>query len=80
MRSGSFEIVITSPPDRDDVVAELSYNNAQILEVSWEHPPQFIVEIYPAPDGKPWHFDFDAFSIALQKTKERLIAMGTRQN
>ena len=52
------EITIASLPDRENLVAELWYDNVLWCEISQEES-DLILEIYPHPTGKPWRFLFE---------------------
>ncbi|MEE9322519.1 MAG: hypothetical protein V3U76_18905 [Granulosicoccus sp.] len=66
----TIQILITSPPDREKVVAELWENNIQIAEVSRE---DYVVrvEFYTAPFNAS--FEYDELLDALQKARNSLI-------
>jgi hypothetical protein len=68
----STEILITSPPDRKQTVAEIWFDNVQLAELNDEtgHP---VLEVYPRPDGGPWILDFDELIDLLQRARTRLL-------
>ena len=68
----SFEIFVASVPDREKVVVEIRYNNAQLAELSNERE-SLDLELYPNPYGGPWRVSFEDFVLALAKAKERLL-------
>jgi hypothetical protein len=49
-----FEIVISSPPDRLKLVAEIFFSGEQFAELNQESE-EVAIEIYPRRDGKPWN-------------------------
>ena len=63
---------IASPPDREKLVAMISYGSDQWAEINQE-TESLTLELYPRADGKPWEFSFDEAMIALQHAKSRLI-------
>jgi hypothetical protein len=70
-------ISIASPPDREKLVAMIDYGNEQWAEINQEST-DFVVEIYPRRDGKPWLFDFNEMMSALESAKRRLEFHKTR--
>ncbi len=66
------EITIASLPDRENLVAELWYDNVLWCEISQEESEP-ILEIYPHPTGKPWTFPFEEALACLQQAKRKLI-------
>jgi hypothetical protein len=67
------EVLITSPPDREDLVVELWSQDYMIAEINSEGACP-LVEIYPRPDGKPWNFNADQLLEMLEKAKRGLPA------
>lgn len=66
-----FEILITSPPDRENLVAEIWLMNELIAEVIHESG-DLEIEIY-MPQGSSKHkFELEAFIDVLTEAKERL--------
>lgn len=53
MMIGSIAIALTSPPDREYLVAELSRDDQQIAEINVESG-QLSIELYARADGSPW--------------------------
>jgi hypothetical protein len=64
-------ICISSPPDREKLVAEIFFENEQWAELNQEHS-QPTLEIYPRKDCRPWSLPFQAVAEALSMAKERL--------
>ena len=62
---------IASPPDRENLVAEIWYGHAQFAELSAE-AGILRFEVYPNPSGRAWQFGFDDMLIALEQAKTRL--------
>jgi hypothetical protein len=65
-------IRISSPPDREKLVAEIFCGNEQWAELNQESNT-LTLEIYPRRDGKPWDFSFNKALSALQDAQRRLI-------
>lgn len=65
------EITVGSVPDRENLVAELWYDNVMWCEISKEES-DFTLEIYPNPSGKPWAFKFEEAVAFLQQAERRL--------
>jgi hypothetical protein len=65
-------ISISSPPDREKLVAEISFGDEQWAEINQEREA-LEVEFYPRPDGEPWRIDYQDALSALNEAKRRLI-------
>lgn len=66
-----YRIYISSPPDRENLVAEIFFEDIQWAEVNKETiTPE--IEIYCRPDGRPWVLPFDLVVGALTDAKARL--------
>ena len=63
---------IASPPDREKLVAQVSYDREQWAEINQESG-NLSLELYPRQDGKPWEFNFDEALGALQLARQRLV-------
>jgi len=66
-------ICISSPPDRQKLVAEIFFGDEQWAELNQERG-DLRLEVYPRRDGRPWSLDFQEVSDALSRAKERLSA------
>jgi hypothetical protein len=64
-------ICISSPPDREKLVAEIFFGDTQWAEINQEHEA-LEVEFYPRSDGEPWRIDYQAALSALDEAKRRL--------
>jgi hypothetical protein len=62
---------ICSPPDREKLVASISYDHEQWAEIHQEADSPTL-ELYPRQDGKPWEFSFDQALTALRQAQMRL--------
>lgn len=65
-------ICISSPPDREKLVAEIFFGDAQWAEINQEREV-LEVEFYPHPDGAPWRIDYQDTIKALDEAKRRLM-------
>ena len=65
-------ILIASLPDREAVVAELWYGDAQFAELAQEGG-SLTLEIYAPPDGKAWTLPFEDALESLQQARAKLI-------
>lgn len=65
-------ICISSPPDREKLVAEIFFGDAQWAELNQEGEAIEAI-FYPRPDGEPWHIDYEDACRALDEAKRRLI-------
>jgi hypothetical protein len=73
--SDKHRITISSPPDREKLVAEIFFGDTQWAEINQERM-SIEVEFYPRPDGKPWRIDYDDALKALDEAKHRLTGLG----
>ncbi len=64
-------ICISSPPDREKLVAEVFFDDEQFAEVNQEGP-KFEVEIYPLQNGQAWTAPFDFVVATLADAQARL--------
>jgi hypothetical protein len=64
-------ICISSPPDREKLVAEIFFGDTQWAEINQERKA-LEIEFYPRPDGKPWRIDYQHALSALNEAKRRL--------
>jgi len=60
------EAMVTSPPDRENVVFEIWHENWQVAEISKEPGCCYEIEIYPAANNGAWHFDLNEFKVMLE--------------
>ncbi len=65
-------ICISSPPDREKLVAEIFFGDMQWVEINQEREA-LEVEFYPRPDGEPWRIDYQDALKALDEAKRRLM-------
>ena len=64
-------ITISSPSDREKLVAEIFFGSNQWAEMNQEKG-HLQVEFYPRSDGKTWDLDYFSVMRALQEAKLRL--------
>jgi len=69
--SNGIKISISSPPDRNFLVAEIFIGNEQIAEISREGEKEEI-EIYPRKIGAFWKVDYEDLINAFQEAKQKL--------
>jgi len=64
-------ICISSPSDRERVVAEIFFGDVQWAELNQEND-SLQIEFYQRPDGKPWRIDFQLAIEAQDDAKRKL--------
>lgn len=72
MRTDDFQIELSSPPDREKLVAAILVQHHQWVEINAE-AETLTLEIFPRQDGQPWVFDLEAALDALQQAKRKLV-------
>ena len=70
--TSSLSVDIASPPDRENLVAEVFVGVEQIFELNTESG-ELMLEVYPRQDGEPWRLSLDALMEALSNAKKRLV-------
>jgi hypothetical protein len=71
----NFRITIASLPDRENLVAEILYEDVQWAEISQEKN-ELIIQFYSHPRKEHWEFSLDAAIQILEKAKKRLLEIG----
>ena len=71
MGNDTFEVSICSPPDREKLVASISFDGIEWAELSQEGS-ELRVEFYSRPDGKAWDISLAVAEDALKRAKQRL--------
>lgn len=66
------EITIASPPDREQLVAEVFFEHEQWAELNTESG-DVALELYPRVSGEPWEFKFEDAVNALQAARTWLL-------
>jgi hypothetical protein len=74
MDNSKYNVSICSPPDRERLVAAISFGGIQWAEIDQE-TIELRVEFYPRPDGKVWNISLANAEEALQFAKRRLQAL-----
>ncbi len=69
--SRQYRICISSPPDRERLVAEIFFGDEQWAELNQEGL-ELVLEVYPRRDGTPWRLSFEALTTALSDARKRL--------
>lgn len=64
-------IQVSSPPDREHLVAEVFLGDEQLAEVNRETGP-FSVELYPRRDGQPWSVPLGGLLEALKVAADKI--------
>jgi hypothetical protein len=65
-------ILLASPPDRDNLVAEIFVGSIQLAELNTQSG-SFCVEIYPRQDGSPWVIDHSQLIESLTLARSKLV-------
>ena len=69
-----FEIIVASAPDREQLVAEIYYDNMFWVEIYQEEKTgALVVQFYPHPKEKYWEFTFNQTEKILAKAKKALL-------
>lgn len=68
----SYRICLSSPPDREKLVAEIFVGDVQWAEINQEQET-LQVEFYPRPDGQPWRINLVDVTTVLDQARQRLI-------
>lgn len=68
----SFIVEVASSPDRDELVAEIWWNDQMVAEVRCAGDGRQFVDLYPSPSGTPWSFVVDEWLDAVKEAKYRL--------
>lgn len=71
----NFKIAISSPPDREYLVAEIFFGSEQFAEINQDEG-SLTVEIYPRKDEKPWAMSLREAIEALEKARNELLGIG----
>ena len=75
MRKENFRITVLSVPDRENLVAEISYKGKGWVEISAEIPNEFVVAFCNNDNGNYWEFPFDEAMEVLQEAKDHLAKL-----
>ena len=66
-----WKVWISSPPDRERLVADIFFGTIQWAELNQENG-HLCLEMYARPDGKPWAVPYELVSDALREAERRL--------
>jgi hypothetical protein len=66
-----YRIQLASLPDREQLVAEILFDDIQWAELNHDQGP-VEVEFYARPDNAPWRIPYDVALSALRDAKARL--------
>jgi hypothetical protein len=69
--SRTVRVELSSPPDREFLVANIMVGTHEFAEVNQEEGI-IRVEIYPRQDGEPWRFDYSSLVDAMTSARARL--------
>lgn len=72
MELNNIKFSISSPPDREFLVAEIFVGNEQIAEINRENNT-YTLEIYPKKSGEWWGVNFEHFIKVLDEAKQELV-------
>lgn len=67
----TYRICISSPPDREKLVAEIFFGNSQWAEINQEQG-DYQIEFYPRVDRSPWIIGFSSVIKILNEAKKKL--------
>lgn len=70
-----FDITIGSVPHREELVADIFYEDIQFAEIS-EDTGKMLIELTPKPGKDYWVFDLEEFLLVIQEAKKRLTDLG----
>jgi hypothetical protein len=67
-----WRICISSPPDREELVAEIFFDDQQWAELNQEDTA-LELEVYPRADGQTWKIPYHQVILALEEAKKKLV-------
>lgn len=68
----AYRLCVSSPPDREKLVAEIFFGDDQFAELNQEGA-ELQLEIYSRRDGKPWQVPLGTLEKALADARLRLV-------
>jgi hypothetical protein len=68
----SFVVQLASVPDRDEVVAEIWWNNEMVAELRRSPDGSRCIDLYPSPSRIPWSFQVRNWLAVVQKAEASL--------
>lgn len=72
MQIGNFEILLSSLPSKEKLVAEIYYKNFYWAQITQE-TKDLIIYFYPHPTHPYWEFSLDKALKVLAEAKKKLI-------
>ncbi|WP_246791936.1 hypothetical protein [Burkholderia perseverans] len=66
------EAMVTSPPDRQNIVFEIWFDDREVAEISKEPGRGYEIEIYARAENGVWSFDLDEFKSILERGVKEL--------
>ena len=73
MKDKKIEVIIASPPERDDLVIQyFEIDGGQWAEL-FKEDSEYKIEFYQKENGEPWGFDFEEVIKCLELGKEELM-------
>jgi histidinol phosphatase-like PHP family hydrolase len=73
-----FEIVIASIPSKENLVAEIYYNNLYWAQISQE-TEKLMVRFYPHENNSFWEFNLNEAIETLEIAKKRMLDLGNKR-
>ena len=73
--SDTFRVSVTSPPDREKLVAEIWFGDEHVAEINQEKG-ELQIEIYARRSDEPWAFPHADYMEALSQARHRLVGPG----
>jgi hypothetical protein len=70
-----FRITVGSLPNKDNLVADIFYENIQVAEISQE-ANELLIQIYFYKNKDYCEFSLDEFQKVIEKAKQKLLAVG----
>jgi hypothetical protein len=68
----TFAVEIVSSPDRDELVAEIWWDDQMIAEIRKAPGGERFLDLYPSPSRVPWSFKFEEWVNAVNEANRRL--------
>jgi hypothetical protein len=63
----SFIVQLASVPDRDELVAEIWWNDQMVAEIHRGSDGDRYIDLYPSPSRIPWSFPVKEWLAAIKK-------------
>jgi hypothetical protein len=68
----SFVVQVASYPDRDELVAEIWWNDRMVAEVRRGSGDIRYIDLYPSPSRIPWSFKLEEWLAVVKKAESQL--------